>query len=299
VIAQAVEAIVDAGGDDFLAESLPVLERYYRFLARERDPDRDGLISIISQYESGLDFSPVHDPRPGRRPSPGRLAARARLLQLPNKLLGYHLELIFRVTRTHSEDLVVNTAYADGLQTLARLADRLSFAELSRWASNQADIVVAALLDRCYDESRGLFFNLAGPRERRVDSVETIVSIVPLLIAGLPAEVSSSLVSHLTDPRAFWTNYPVPSVAIRDPGFRADSRLEGHRRIWRGPCSMNTNWFLHEGLRRHGYDQLASDLAERCRALVERSGFNEFYNPLDGAPVGARNFGWATLAAVM
>ena len=68
-------------------------------------------------------------------------------------------------------------------------------------------------------------------------------------------------------------------------------------RIWRGPCSLNTNWFLVQGLRRHGYDAEANVLASRSRELAETHGFNEFYDPLDGRPVGAPEFGWATLAA--
>ena len=59
--------------------------------------------------------------------------------------------------------------------------------------------------------------------------------------------------------------------------------------------SMNTNWFLAHGLRSHGYPDLADQIAERSRELVERHGFNEFYNPLNGEPVGVETFGWATL----
>ena len=62
---------------------------------------------------------------------------------------------------------------------------------------------------------------------------------------------------------------------------------------------MNTNWLLAHGLRRHGRDDLADEIAVRSRRLVERGGFNEFYDPLDGTPVGAHRFGWATLAAVI
>ena len=61
VLAQAVERVVAAGADGFLAEALPHLELYCRHLAALRDPDGDGLISIVSQFESGLDFSPVYD----------------------------------------------------------------------------------------------------------------------------------------------------------------------------------------------------------------------------------------------
>ena len=73
--------------------------------------------------------------------------------------------------------------------------------------------------------------------------------------------------------------------------------MRGTRLIWRGPLSMNTNWFLVRGLRRHGYGEVAAAIAERSRELAEREGFNEFYDPLTGEPVGQPVFGWATLAA--
>jgi len=53
------------------------------------------------------------------------------------------------------------------------------------------------------------------------------------------------------------------------------------------------------GLRRHGRADLAEELSRRSRELVRTGGFNEFYDPLSGAPVGAAAFGWATLAAVL
>ena len=74
VLAQTVERVVDAGADGLLAEALPHLERYYRYLGAFRDPDGDGLISIVSQFESGLDFSPVYDAAIGlRRVTPAAL----------------------------------------------------------------------------------------------------------------------------------------------------------------------------------------------------------------------------------
>ena len=154
-----------------------------------------------------------------------------------------------------------------------------------------------ALLERCYDRERGLFFNLNGRKERR-PGVKTIQCLLPLLLSDLPGEATGRLVEHLADPDEFWAPFPVPSVALDEPRFRADSRVNGSRRIWRGPCSLNTNWLLTLGLRRHGESTLAGELAARSRELVERGGFNEFFDPLHGNPVGARDFGWATLAAL-
>jgi hypothetical protein len=126
--------------------------------------------------------------------------------------------------------------------------------------------------------------------------VPTVISLLPLLLPGLPADVAARLVERLVDPASFWAPYPVPSVALHDPHFVPGIHVRGQRLIWRGPASMNTNWFLVEGLRRHGEDGIAAELAARSRELVERGGFNEFYDPLSGEPVGAARFGWATLA---
>jgi glycogen debranching enzyme len=298
VIAQAVERVVAAGVDgDFTAEALPALERYYRFLAAARDPDGDGLISIISQFESGLDFSPAYDDltRPRGR-HPFSLHCRARLPQVANKLLSFDVDAIVRRFRHHVEDVLVNALYGQGLRALARLAERTERPELAQWANRTADAVTASLLERCFDEKRGLFFNVSGPDERRA-RVKTVHALIPLVLPDLPREVAAALVERLTDPRTFWAPYPVPSVALDESSFRPSHRVWGCRFIWRGPASLNTNWLLVHGLRAHGYRDIAESIAARSRDLVERTGFNEFYNPLTGAPVGAERFGWATLAS--
>ena len=46
---------------DFATEALDQLKLHYDWLDRERDPDGDGLITIIHPDESGLDDSPKYD----------------------------------------------------------------------------------------------------------------------------------------------------------------------------------------------------------------------------------------------
>ena len=132
-------------------------------------------------------------------------------------------------------------------------------------------------MERSYDAREGLFWNLVGKREEPI-RVKTIVSLMPLILEDLPRTAVESLVEHLANPDEFWLDYPVASTARDEPAF-APTRT---RLIWRGPMSMNTNWFLAHGLRSHGYPDLAESIGERSRELVERHGFNEFYNPLHG-----------------
>jgi glycogen debranching enzyme len=298
VVAQALEVV--AGDDEaFVRELLPAVARHYRYLADSRDPDGDGLLSIISQFESGLDFSPVFDPSPGERePSPGKLRALARGSQVLNKLCGNRPELVFRVNPRHWEDVLVNSIHADGLASLARLAARIGDERLERWATATAGRTRDALLERCYDEPRGLFFSLLGRRERKV-GVKTLESLMPLVVESLDAGVAARLVEHLADPGSFWPRFPVPSVALDEPCFSRDSSFRGRRCIWRGPCAPSTNWLLWRGLGHHGYLDLADRLADSCRELADAGGFNEFYDPVGGKPVGRARFGWGTLPVVM
>jgi hypothetical protein len=298
VLATAVERLVLAGAEDFLSEALPVLERYYRYLARERDPDQDGLISTIAQFETGLDFSPAYDQALAAGPRAARkILVKSRCVEIKNKLTGYNLARIF-ARDDHAEDVLVNAIWIDNLEVLARLARRAGQEELAVWAESKSTQALQSLLERAWDPQRGLFFNLVGSGETRAEA-KTIQCLMPLILDDLPADVVERLLAHLTDPHEFWSPYPVPSVALDEPSYTDDSHIRGLRLIWRGPCSMNTNWFLHQGLLRHGETRYAAQLAEHSHELVERGGFNEFYDARSGRPVGARRFGWATLAADM
>jgi hypothetical protein len=295
VLAQAVERVVEAGGGaTFVRETLEPLERYYRYLARARDPDGDSLLTIISSYESGLDHSPVYDhPFSLHVDDADPLQADpwwALRRELVNKAFGHRASVLSRVRRSTHEDVHFTSIYAQGLRSLSRLADRAGNDALARWARETATRVSEALMERSYDARAGLFWNLVGAREEPV-RVKAIISLMPLILDDLPRTAVESLVEHLANPKEFWLDYPVASTARDEPTF-VPTRT---RLIWRGPMSMNTNWFLAHGLRAHGYPDLADTIGERSRQLVERHGFNEFYNPLSGEPVGVDSFGWATL----
>jgi hypothetical protein len=295
VISLAVERIADAGADDgYVRRVLPKLVDFHRYLADLRDPDRDGLVSVISQFETGLDFSPAWHALRRPLPTPIAIFARHRLPEVLSKLGRFDLRRVF-ARDGHQESVLFNVVHGLGLRAVARLARRVDDTETAEWADALADGVTAALVERCWDERTGLFYPLAGRREAR-RPVRTIESLTPLALPDLPAEHAARLAEGLADPRRFWTRWPVPSVAIDEPHFTRDNRVGGIRLIWRGATSLNTNWLLVQGLRTHGYDELADELAARSRALVERHGFNEFFDPLDGRPVGEHGFGWATLA---
>ena len=53
------------------------------------------------------------------------------------------------------------------------------------------------------------------------------------------------------------------------------------------------------GLIRLGYHERAATLAGGIGGAVDQSGLREFYDPFDGAGMGARDFAWSALALEM
>jgi glycogen debranching enzyme len=281
VLALAWELVAD-GDQDFVREGLAPLERHYDWLDRERDPDRDGLISILFPDESGLDDSPKYDSVFGWMAhwSPGYFWLVER-----HRRARYSARPFLERSDHHVEDVMVNVVYALSLRALHRMSGAPRF--LAR-----AERTEAALLERCWDERRGLFFDLAGRRERRIE-VSTWSALAPIALAGLPDDVRRRLIEeHLLDPRRYRAPVGIPSVSMEEPSFRAGF---DRFRCWRGPSWVNTAWLLVPPLRELGYAGAAERIVASLGGAVAREGFREYYNPLTGRGLGARDFGWSTL----
>jgi glycogen debranching enzyme len=286
LIALAWELVATVSDDEpgFATEALPQLRLHYDWLARERDVDGDGLLTIIHPDESGLDDSPKYDAVFGwmRHDKIGFFWPIERC-----RRLSYDARMIVERYEEHVEDVLVNVFYALALRSLARLE-----AEQGERFAARAARVERALLERCYDERTGLFYDLAGGGERLVQ-VSTWSSLAPLALEGIPEDVRRRLVEeHLLHERRYRAQCGIPSVAIEEPSFKPGfSRW----RCWRGPSWMNTAWLLVPAMRSLGYVEDAERVVRSLARSVDRSGFREYYNPLSGQGLAARAFGFSTL----
>ncbi len=299
VLAQAVLRVVEQAQDHaFLAEVIEPVKRYYLWFRDNRDPDADGLVSVISPYETGMDQLPAYDSALGARsPTALGIHIRDRLMDLHNLVLGrnYNLDVIFRRDRFNVEDVMFNCVYAQGLRDTARMCvmdgDQPSADAFNRLAERTEQ----AVLTKCHDPETGAFWGLAGKGERRLE-VRTVASLFPIILESIERPVLDRLVQEqLLSEEQFWLPYPLPSVSRSEPTFRPAEKFA----IWRGPTWINMNWFLAKGLARHGYYGPARDLVHRSAEMVLKSGFREFYNPFTGEGYGAKDFGWSTLIVDM
>jgi len=286
LLALAWELVAEMSDDDpgFATEALPALRRHYDWLARERDPDCDGLLTIILPDESGLDDSPKYDGVFGsmRHDRPGHVWLVER-----NRRLGYDAGKIVERYEEHAEDVLVNVFYALALRALSRLDE-----EHGSVYAQRADRTESALLERCLDERTGLFLDLAGRRERPV-AVSTWSSLAPLALSGLPVDVRRRLVEEqLLDNRRYRAPVGIPSVSRDEPSFTPGFSLW---RCWRGPAWVNTAWLLVPAMRELGYEEDADRVVGSLVRAAARGGFREYYNPLTGRGLAARGFGFSTL----
>ncbi|HZQ37951.1 MAG TPA: hypothetical protein VFD32_18625 [Dehalococcoidia bacterium] len=288
VLATALERVYHASGDRaFLDRCLPPTIAYYRWLADVRDPDRDGLIAIIQPDESGADASPKFDPLMEYPTNNDDLVRWIEKLYGRYQPLRFDDRAILALDLFQVEEVLTNVCYILGLQALGRLcagAEAVEFAE-------RANQVQQALIERCYDATAGVFFDLAGAAETPLRTL-TITSLAPLALPTLDRAIAERLLAHLNDPEEFALPYPVPSVSRAEPTF-----MPGNARgfIWRGPSWINSNWLICEGLRAHGYHELRGHIVARSCEMLAKSGFREYFNPYTGEGHGSRNHSWSTL----
>lgn len=254
----------------------PGILAHHRAVESRRDLEGDGLLWIIQPDESGLDAAPNFDAVWGWRADglPG-----FPLLVARNRRLGFDARRVRE---------------AGGPLVCSPLVNALH--GLSRLALGQPSIT-AALVDRLYDGRRGLFLQQVWPAGNRPDVI-TWAALSPLALPDLPEEIGRRLVEeHLLDPAEFWLPVPPPSVSASERSFSLNDRFLGIRRYWRGPTWVNSAWLVWMGLLRLGYERHAGELADRIVGAVAKEGLREYYHPITGKGMGAKDFAWSALVS--
>lgn len=274
--------------------SEPRIGMHHEWLRANRDLEGDGLLWLIQPDESGLDSSPKFDPIWGWR-------SHARwgfpVLVAGSRRHGWDARRIRDAGRPVVCEVVTNVLWG-----------------LSRLACGEESIT-PALVERLWDERSGLFLDEAvvgrrrgggarpagapGPgksADRLRPEVDTWAAMAPLALPDLPEEIGRRMIEErLLDTEHYWHRYPPSSVSAREPAFEPNRGPGWKLRYWRGPTWINAAWMLWMGMVRLGYADEATEMARRLGSLVEREGLREYYDPLTGEGLGARDFAWSSL----
>ncbi len=297
-LALAVEQIYEKDQDkEFLKEVLPKLADHHRWLIAHRDIDGDGLMSIISPNESGMDELPVFQYVMGfHAQDMARLHYYYRKADLLNQLNGFNSRRILEKDYFNVEELVFNVVFIEAARSLSRLFSVLSNPTEALFFAQAAKKGEEALIEKCWNKEDKIFYSLFTKEEKHA-KVMTVASLVPLFLSGLKGSKLKLLVqNHLLNPKEFWTKYPVPSVAASEPFYEPnDTPIHKMKLLWRGPTWISTNWFVVKGLRKHGYNDVADTIVKQMIDMIQKHGFREYYNPETGVGYRRKDFGWSTL----
>ena len=293
IVAQAVERVYNLSQEkEFLEDMLPKLKAYYDWLAQNRDFDGDGLLSIISPFESGMDWKPTFDVPLGF--GPGRadksLFGKVVKIDFRNYLNNYSLQKIREQGYFLVKEVGLNTIYAQNLRVMAKLCDMVEDTASARY-HQLAERVEKSILSVMYDEEDEAFYDCFGKEDEKI-KILTPTIFYPVILESTPVEVRERVLKkHFYNSEEFSTTFVMPSLAINEPAFDPEESIY----IWRGPTWIVHNWFLHRFFLQNGHRKEAAQLVDSIRKLIDKSGFREYYNPFTGQGYGAKEFTWCGL----
>lgn len=299
IIALAVSKIFEKDSDlEFLKKIYPSLKKYYNYLLRERDSRGNHLIGLINPDESGEDNSSRFDV-PLNAPAMLSLDEHFKLrlnLIAENKTCDFDAKRCMK-NFFWVKDVPFNCLMVFNLEALSKLAKALHLKEDEEYFIKQSKLVKEAMRKYMFDD--GIFWSIyqlsynEDTTNYKKIRVKTWAIFAPLFAKMLTQNEAEHLVDqHLLNKGEFWLKYPIPTISFDEPSFNP----EGY---WRGPTWMAINWFIFHGLLNYKFFDIAKQVYKVSKYLVETAGFREYYNPLTGAGLGAKNFTWGTLVLDM
>lgn len=232
-----------------LERCYPILARAFDWWFRARDGNGNGILEygsspvgeghfvhtkLAAMDEAAMDNSPVHD-------------------EATFDLGTHTLDM---------EDVGLNSLLVVEGELLARIADELGLPDEAGAVRERSADLAEGVRSRLWDPERNIFANRLW--DGRFARSLAPTSFYPMLAGIASREQAETMVrEHLTDPRRFWSEYPVAGTPQEDPASLDNVYWRG--RVW--PC---LNFLVYRALRRYRFDEVASELAARSVALFER-----------------------------
>ena len=248
--------------------------RYVNWLFSNRDKNKNGLVEYTNSFQSGADDSPRFD---GLYPT------------------GNHIGDMQPV-----EGVEQNVWLSLLLYDLSEMAALSGKNDAAKMYAKKAAILEAKIEKYFWNEADGMYYDINVASHQQI-KVKTAFTFMAMFLKNADKVKIARLVNeHLMNPKEFWLEYPVPSVALSEPAFSKTS-------MWRGPVWPNINWLICLALEQQGYKDIAKELALKTVKMVgpqynadtctRGPRFNEWFNPVTGQAYGNENISWSCTVA--
>lgn len=286
---------------------LPRIHAWHKWFFANRDPHGTGLVAIIHPWESGRDNSVDWDEAFERIPTKGVSPFKRRDTNHANPdhrptdeqykryiwLVQRFRSLDWDNTKLHDAspfqivDPGFNAILIRACVDLAQLADKLGEKEIAAQSRAMASKGLAAM-ESLWSDEHCQYLCL----DRAVGTLINSPSIGGLLAAFAPISKSRArLLAEQISTLSESCSYLVPSHPPSAPQFEP-------LRYWRGPVWLIVNYMIADGLLIAGETKMASRIKRDCLELINKSGFAEYYGPINGEPCGGGSFTWTAAMVI-
>ncbi|MDD7970417.1 MGH1-like glycoside hydrolase domain-containing protein [Roseinatronobacter alkalisoli] len=306
----ALKRMLDCASDrqavtDRLRALLPKVAAWHRWFFATRDPHDEGLVAILHPWEAGRDNSVDWDdpfdrvPTDGITPYTRRDTMHADPSHRPTKaqydrylwLVEHFRALRWDTSKLHDAspfqvvDPGFNAILFRSCADLADLAEDLGESGIAAENRSYAARGLAAL-EGLWSDAHGQYLCRDRVTGALIDSASVggILAVFCAIPQARAARIAATIAGH-------GTRYCVASHSPHDPRFDA-------KRYWRGPVWLVVNYMIADGLARAGQQDAAAKISAASLALIGKSGFAEYYDPMTGEALGGGEFTW-TAAMVL
>lgn len=268
----------------FLSDAYESGVKYTRWLLQNRDADRDGL------YEWGP-YGIIENVRDWYN-AVFQVSAE-RYLDVDKEDISDELEC-----------LDLSLMIVNEIRHLSLMASELGMDEEAEEWNNKADTISQKINQIMWDEKSQFFYHV-----NRLDHSfyfmdrdlkrQEIIGFLPLWAQAVTKERADILIRTLTDTSKFWRRYGIPTLAADDEWY---SPYVDYCCKWNGPVWLLWNYMIYDGLVKYGYDDLASELANKMMRAVttqlsKNHNFWESYSPDNEVLNCPSNYIWDAIMA--
>ncbi len=287
---------------------------YHNWIYEDRDPHDEGLALLLHPWESGMDNTPpwMNELHLNLTPKWIQFIKKSKLdylysfLRLDTKFVHiserlsnsdamslysmqrkmrkkhYDTKKILGHNSFAVEDLTFNCILIKANDYLSKIAKTIN-EKIPAKLVESMDLSIKSL-DKLWDEKTSEYYSRQFETHDLL-KISSISSLMPLYSGAINKERAEHLVKTIEDHSKFSTPFPIPTMPVNSEWFNPLS-------YWQGPTWINMNWMIIEGLKNYGFQEHADVLTKTTIDLVEQGGFSEYFNPIDGNPLGIHDFSW-------
>jgi hypothetical protein len=253
------------GDEELLATAYRSCGRWDAWLRQYRDTRKTGLVEGFCTYDTGHDNSPRWSGIPNRCPDADArkcppLASMPRLCpDLSATVYGARVALAGMAKALGKPD------------------------EAARWQAD-AETIRRSILDKLYSPEDAAFYDLdaQGKFVRvRSDVMSRVLGehVLDLNQARDKAIFDEVWTRLLHNPKAFWTPYPFPSIALDDPTFVRPIPPNSWGGASQALTALRASRWMHQYGKQDEFNQL---MRQWCEAILRHGEFRQQMDPLTG-----------------